>query len=598
MPSPIHPCFPEFVVALFLAKSRPAEVPVRGRELHFQRTSLHSLTFRPEYVANLRSYIRDGHRPKENFNNARHIDTQAFWKDSYQRLQQEMNEQRARIFSLERELDAVRSAGSHSPAEAPKNKSVPDPVTNGFSKKRKRGHTNGPQDHPVAGPKVASDAAPASSPDTPPNPRVQREIVSTLTHTGSLDDPANDLLNGIYALQKSRSEPTFATSSTAGIILFIISMIRRCIIPTEPVQETREVVATSSSPDTNFQESPAPVLDGDVMFPSSSPLQPGGSHSNVQPRVTVIEAAALPDNGRGMSNERLLDATTGRTVFSVIVAAIEKLGHSSDGDRIQGQLIIATIKLLKDMLDRICHLAAATPNETQEQTHVAKKPRSTRGKKLTMSQPLEFTPVEGIMRICGFLTSALQSLPQGRLAAEAIKEGFMFFLLRKIGDVLKAFVFGEDDEMWNAVIGQQDGTAKDSSECDNVRQEKLLVKQRQAPYLIWLLERSMACFTVDAGSSGQSQTGSQAVRNLPKTVRQGILTQKVKTQLQDTILKVVLGDDLQEFKSSLEERLDPEIYIEPWPAIRQADVVDHFKAEVWRLVGWDCLKDHIRWDNR
>ncbi|KAL8800471.1 MAG: hypothetical protein Q9200_007231, partial [Gallowayella weberi] len=47
------------------------------------------------------------------------------------------------------------------------------------------------------------------------------------------------------------------------------------------------------------------------------------------------------------------------------------------------------------------------------------------------------------------LLHAISSLhPCTRPSDRAIEEGWMFFLLTRIGQVLKSFVFGEEDELW------------------------------------------------------------------------------------------------------------------------------------------------------
>lgn len=108
----------------------------------------------------------------------------------------------------------------------------------------------------------------------------------------------------------------------------------------------------------------------------------------------------------------------------------------------------------------------------------------------------------------------------------------------------------------------------------------------------------MACFSNDTEPASQSQVASQAAKNSLRRVRQGILSEKVKLQLQHTILKEVLGDNLQVFSKAFDELHDPGFDVEPWKAVRQADVVNLFKAEVWRLIGWDCVKSHFGWENK
>lgn len=203
---------------------------------------------------------------------------------------------------------------------------------------------------------------------------------------------------------------------------------------------------------------------------------------------------------------------------------------------------------------------------------------------------------ENVMGLCRLIICALQSLQKERKSDQAIEDGFMFFLLRRIGAVLKAFVFGEEDECWNNVCAQKDTALRLLSKDDDSWREKRMIKEVQAPYLIWLLDRSMAFFASNCDAGCNIRTSSPAIRSLPCRARHALLSEGVKLQLQNTILKEVMGQDLAEFKNTLNEPQDTRINIEPWSAITRADIVDHFKAEVWRLIGWDCLKGSIEWD--
>ncbi|KAL9012254.1 MAG: hypothetical protein Q9173_002963 [Seirophora scorigena] len=533
------PSFLEFVVALFLAKSKPQELTVR------------------DYLTSLRSYIKNGHRPKDH-NGARYVDTLAFWKNSHQQLQQEVNEQRVQIFNLKREFEASKNGDPNILAKATEKRPISDPVPDNRSKKRKRGNNNGSKIDPVEQHDVAATAgSPAASLDSP-KLWAHGGLPPDTTDGRRLDHPATALPSAIYSLQATLNEDSVPASTTASIIMFITSTLRKCIITVEPFQAASD-----------------------------------NRNRIVQSTANASPAAILADDTSRMSKGKLLDATRGRTILAVVFSAIEKLGQSNDGEAIQSQLIYATIKLLKDSLDEICRLAAVTPLEDHEQNKKPPRRRSGRAKKPTEPQVPQMTPAGDTRLICSFIVGALQSLQRGRRTDEAVREGFMYFLLGRIGEILKAFVFGEEDELWNAAWAKESSPTRVQSEDDVLRQEKRSIKERQAPYLIWLLERSMTCSTMDTHSTSHDRTTTQNNTSSPIQIRQSSLSEKLKVQLQNTILKEVLGDRLKDFKDSLAERYDPGICIESWSAIRQADVVEAFKAEVWRLVGWDCLKTHF-----
>lgn len=316
-----------------------------------------------------------------------------------------MNEQRARIYSLERELDAWRDAGSQkSLQQIGKRPALNEVLPNGPSKKRKRTNTvvktTEAESHhimtPVSTRAVLLDGSIAG---------LNCETYPNWTNRKVLHIPETGLFDAIYALQKSLSQSPMVPSQTASIIVFFISRLRDRAMSVEPL-------------------------------PQHSNGINGYVQSSRSAKTTV--KAQIDSN-----SEKLLDPATERFLFSILLASIDKLGHSSDRDGLENQLVYVLGKLLEDLLNHICLLAAASADKTQQQRNEPVRRRSARGKKSAAPQVRELTPDENIMRRCSFLANALQALQEGRQTDQAIKEGFMFFLLRRIGETLKAFVFGD-----------------------------------------------------------------------------------------------------------------------------------------------------------
>ncbi|KAL8691130.1 MAG: hypothetical protein Q9218_003582 [Villophora microphyllina] len=521
-PESIKPSFPGFVVALFLAKSKPTGITVR------------------EYLANLRSFIRNGQRPKTGPNGPRYIDSLAFWKDSHQRLQNELNEQRARIFALEQELDASRGTDSQAVDQPLVRKEAQAIVSSSRGKKRKRGIADGTD--------IKAETQYGSTVRPLGTDRLDHSLLRT--HEAGLPD-------AVYALYRSLSTSSCDPSTIASILRFVLSEFRRSAIPID------------SSPNN-----------------SSKYTHP------LQPRLAERPNEAMA-NGGG-----LFDATTMLVIFPRLLAAMERIGSTPIGSKFQRQLIYDVVELLRDLLDHVCHLAVTDAKGNQVRKALPPKRRSTRGKKQTTSPAPRLTPDDNIMKICRLIIYALQTMRKERQADQAIVEGFTFFLLRRIGEVLRSFVFGEEDEGWKGVwAGQDVGDLQWTSFSDEqTRQEKRTGKEAQAPYLIWLLERSMDCFASNTIAADKRRTSSRSMMGSPMRAMQGVLPEQVKVQLQNTILKEVVGQDLPEFKNSLNGLQNPGVNIEPWAETLRSDVVDSFKADVWRLIGWDCLKSSIEWD--
>lgn len=541
-----------------------------------------------DYVAKVRSYIRTGLRP-DYCDGARYVDTLAFWKKSHQRLQEELAEQRALIFVLERQLDAAKSADPLKALPEIKKRPAPDPALIGCNKKRRRGNTEVAEALHEGERDIAGTVLPTADLLNTPRPWTHGETLSTLVDGRLLDDPIIGLPDAVYALQRSLFRNLADPSTTANIVMSIIMMIRTQTISAEPLKEVRTMAATFSSTLSRRPLSSACIIDGSVMFPPSSPRSPlrpnDGSKDVISPSVNNAPPATKSGDWSSPSKEKMLDGATGRTIFSILFSAMDQIGYLGDGDVTQCQLIYAVVELLKDLLDHICQLASGTSTGNQSQNRMLTRLRSSQGKQPSDAQTSDLVPADDIMRICTFVVGALQSFQKGRPADEAVREGFMFFLLGRVGKTLKAFVFGEEDEIYNAVFSQRgDGEVVSSGDCG----QRLATRKREAPYLIWLLERSMVCWSVDTPSVNQGGVRTKT------EVDSVMLTEKLKIQLQQTILKEVLGDNIQGFKDALEAPHDPKINIEPWQAVKEADVVEFFKAEVWRLIGWDCLRSRMK----
>ncbi|KAL8938073.1 MAG: hypothetical protein Q9216_004088 [Gyalolechia sp. 2 TL-2023] len=537
----LKPSLPEFVVALFLAKSKPPHVAARGAK----------------HLAQIRLYIRTGHRPADDHNGARYVDTLAYWKDSHQRLQQETSEQKAQIYGLERELDARRDTGPQTYSQqAGKTPILGETSPNGRSKKRKRTNTSVKTTDPKRQQVMTASPSQIDVLDAS-TAALQCNAHLTGADQGVLHLRKAGLLDAIYALQKSLTQSPIVPSQTASIVCFIISRLHEF------------ACRTGQLPHHNNR------VDGDF-------------------RPSEVSVNVRTDE----ESEITLDPAIGRTVLSQLLAATDGFGHTSDTIGFQKQLVYLMVKFLDDLLNSICSLAAAITTAPHPSKQAPARRRSTRGKKQVAPPIPEVAPDESIMRRCNFLVNAIQALHKGRITDQAIMEGFLFFLLRKIGRMLKVFVFGEQDEDWKAVWGGKDATACVSVESESLKQEERCARERQAPYLIWLLERTLVIFESDGNQGSQTRDSNQTAHNSRKKIGRVTRSRDVKIQLQQTILKEVVGGNFQEFSAALNEPDDPGLSIEPWEAGRQANVVDHFKAEVWRLIGWDCLKSHNNWDSK
>lgn len=117
-PPPTAPSKPKqsrFLVALFLAKSKPSNLSAQGtsrEDLDF--LALDSST---EYISSLRSCVREGRRLDGPSSAHSHVNTAEFWRNEFKRSEEAQTELRVRIFELEKMLDARDQSKSATPAD-------------------------------------------------------------------------------------------------------------------------------------------------------------------------------------------------------------------------------------------------------------------------------------------------------------------------------------------------------------------------------------------------------------------------------------------------------------------------------------------------
>ncbi|KAL9000312.1 MAG: hypothetical protein Q9169_001029 [Polycauliona sp. 2 TL-2023] len=535
-----------FIAALFLVKSKPPEISAQ------------------DHLARLGSYIKTGQRPSLDLDGAQYIDTLDLWQHSYHRLQAESDEQKARIYALEQELDVLKEEKPN--VQPGSSREKPPPVTS-CGKKRKRAAVS------VTQSRIEHHEADAAS---------------TNIFTGSqaalgADPPDPQLPDAVYALQRRLSVPSTEPHVTASTIIFITSAIHSWAC--EPTQ------ALST--------------------------QDAANNGSIQPKH---------------KNENFTTVTA-RIIFPIIITAIDRLG-STIYTQLQQQCIYTLIKLLNDILDRICQLACSGSDPKLQTTHPPTK-RLRRSARVrgespstapTIKQEQEKPPFqsttnflanenEHLTNVNAFLVAALRAIrPIGsdQRGSKTIQEGWMFSLLQRISDVLKSFVFGEDDETWHA--SHPNGGEKDiaqlkpreristrkrqgSTGIEKRSATKREDQEKQAPYLIGLLRESIGSLPF-TDSNAQSHLTPVAAPLPPEPPQPNAghpqRPAPRSQQLQDTIFTSLFGETSTTFKSALSEPYVPvALSTEGWLGLGGEDVVEKFKAEVWRLVGWESLAGYL-----
>lgn len=111
---PSKPNQPRFLIALFLAKSKPSNLSTQGTSTQlFVFSNLDSFT---EYISSLRSCVQDGRRLDGSGSSHSNVNTAEFWRNEFKRSEEAQTELRAKIFELEKRLDGGEQTRSVIPA--------------------------------------------------------------------------------------------------------------------------------------------------------------------------------------------------------------------------------------------------------------------------------------------------------------------------------------------------------------------------------------------------------------------------------------------------------------------------------------------------
>lgn len=278
-------------------------------------------------------------------------------------------------------------------------------------------------------------------------------------------------------------------------------------------------------------------------------------------------------------------------IFPLLLERMEPLGVNSSGKAFQGQLVYSCIEVFRDSLERICLLSIACNNSRHQQ---AQKVKNTRGQLPSTLPSFSVGEENTTMRLCRLVVVMAVSLDISKPTHNDVFEGFLYFLLDHVGRLLKVLVFGDEDD------GQQPETTSNSVTLSSTstfetNPKDTVAQENQAPYLIWILEQIL---TLTASHSIKPSALGQPVGKRPAHLAAKFdISEKARNKLQETLLKAIFGSEATEFVNSLKKPCPPGIDLRtPLVVKKVEDVRDWYKQEVWRLVGWEVLEQHIQWD--
>ncbi|EME86135.1 uncharacterized protein MYCFIDRAFT_82074 [Pseudocercospora fijiensis CIRAD86] len=311
----------------------------------------------------------------------------------------------------------------------------------------------------------------------------------------------------------------------------------------------------------------------------------------------IIQREVERITAEGMSDNNLLGnaLTVCSRAASAVIVAYSKLSPSSG---IAGKATHAVVLMFKDFLRdfELVSVGETKNAPDSDRDASASLPTKPKGK----AKAGHFTNIRSTPRLslyANFLASTIDRLDPNNEMHKALYEGFAYCLLERLGDRLYTTVFGqrraptlEDEILRGAAVdtsneGEAAKHSSSTSECEETQM------RLEAPYLIHLLNRLMLSAPEFLGSS-------KGRKNNAKSATKMSLSLSARESLQRTLVNCVFGvreegdDDL--FKECLKmphARMDSI----PLPKIKEANVQDWFKDELWRLLGWEILAKEGEW---
>ena len=259
----------------------------------------------------------------------------------------------------------------------------------------------------------------------------------------------------------------------------------------------------------------------------------------------------------------------------ILLQAMDHIGQRSYSQALEGSIIYKFVETYKTVLQRVCTLAAhdGLSTETTSRPSIsacAKGEQPTRGER-SGSATIPFKQPEIILSLCDLAVAMTTALNPTKPAHARMLEGCLSLLMTKIGSGLRTAIFG---------IRNNHATNNETRDPERGLEEADRMLEAQGPYLIYILERTPTKLISD---QSPQQTPSSALLRL------------AKEKLQNTMLNAVFPHStLGLMKHSLEPPGEPPADLQQFLDVEAGEARDWYKNEVWRLVGWDALDDHLR----
>jgi len=293
--------------------------------------------------------------------------------------------------------------------------------------------------------------------------------------------------------------------------------------------------------------------------------------------------------------------------IKALISGLDRLSHAEGGSEIQGSVIYAYVQMFAKLLD-VFHDASGvelkrlTTNDVS--TSASKSSSSTKQKAKTKQlKTANMKDKPALSAITTFLLSLIDLIQVDTGFHQSLYEGIAYCVLDRLGARLYTTTFGHAQGATVAdeiTASCQTNDIEESSSPPAARAEEGTELQRakiEAPYLIHLLTHIMNIAPAHLGATISKRTGRAKQANNKGSMK-GALAIAAKERLQRTLVNCIFGtegvDESDPFMDCLRMPVlnAPPL---PMPKVKEVDVQDWFREEVWRLLGWEILGKEGGW---
>ncbi|KAI7254091.1 NAD(P)-binding protein [Hortaea werneckii] len=314
---------------------------------------------------------------------------------------------------------------------------------------------------------------------------------------------------------------------------------------------------------------------------------------------TLSECVKRPKAGLDLLKSNLRAAN--RAVMSLI-SGLSRLSNAANGADVQGRLIYAYVRMFSSLIEALGE--ASSREISKPLVGSEERPNTSKGKKKSENaKPANLKDRPTLNALTSFLCGILDLLDPKVEAHGSLFEGFAYAVLNKLGSRLYTLVFEHarastlEAEIARANEPEEIVNSSQASvlqhDCLELQQAKL-----EAPYLIHLLGRLMNEAPAHLGAIISTKTGKPKQANNKGSMK-GALALTAKDRLQRTLVNCMFGTEGVDAQSPLLDCLKmPTAPSTPlsMPKVKEVEVQDWFKEEVWRLLGWEVLAKEGDWE--